>query len=219
MGKIRTFHKPGVIVAEDLPDGGTIHIVPMTATDLAASQDEINALRYEHDENGSLKLADGKPIEVQMSTEESVKQRIAVVRKRVLRKITNLVDAADPVDADGNWKLIELTTDEELDAFLGGTSMHLVEVEVKLTRWVERSVQTESFVPDGAGGEPTRIVESRLAMVEEPVIEHGKQLTEKRMVPANQRMFDYVFDRARALVSSAEAEAKNFSPTPAGSSV
>jgi hypothetical protein len=210
---------PGAVVEDDHPDGGTIHIVPMPATEVGAFQDRLNALRYVHNEDGSLKLVDGKPVDVEISIEESVKQRIAITREHLVRKVTNIVDFADPVDAEGKWKLIELTTDAEIDAFLGGTSMHEVEVEVKLTRWVEREVKTESIVPDPAGGEPTRITESRLAMVQEPIIENGKQAVEKQMVPANQRMYEYVFDRARSLVSSKAAEVKNSSPTPAGSSV
>jgi len=220
MSKVRTFRKPGVAVADDHPDGGTIHIYPMGAADVGAFQDALNALRYEHNDDGSLKLVDGKPVEIELSIERSTKERIAMTRKRCVAKITNVVDADDMFDNDGNLKLIELTTDEAIDAFLGETSMHEVEVEVKVTKWVEREVRTENFVPDPAGGEPTRIVESRMTMVEEPVIDaNGKQLVEKRMVPANQRMFEYAFDRARKLVSSSEAEVKNSSPTPAASSV
>jgi hypothetical protein len=219
MTKIRTFHKPGVAIADDHPDGGTIHIIPMGAAEVGAFQDELNALSYERADDGSLKLVDGKPVDVETTIEQSWKNRIIVTRKHCVTKITNIVDADDMFDAEGNLKLIELTTPEQIDAFLGEMSSHLVEVEVKVTRWVEREVKTESFVPDAAGGEPTRIVESRMAMIEEPVIENGKPLVEKRMVPANQRMFDYVFDRARKLKSSAEAEVKNSSPTPAGSSV
>jgi hypothetical protein len=216
--KIGTYHKPGVAVPDDHPDGGTLHIFPMAATDTGAFQDEFNALRYVHDASGALVLVDGKPVQNEISIEKSIAQRIALVRKRCVAKITNLVNADDPVDENGNWKLIELTKPEEIDAFLGGTSMHLVEVEAKVTHWVEREVKTESFVPSADGGEPTRIVETRTVMVEEPVIENGKAMTEKKMLPANQRMFDYAWDRARALVSSKEAEAKNSSPTPAVSS-
>jgi hypothetical protein len=219
MAKIRTFRKPGVAVADDHPDGGTIHIYPMGAAEVGKFQDEYNALRFERNDDGSLKLGDdSKPIEIETSIEQSNKNRIAMIRKHCVFKVTNLVDAVDPTDADGNWKLIELTTDDEIEAFLGGTSMHLAEVEVKVTRWVEREIKVENIVPDRDGGEATRIIESRMALVEEPLIEGGVQKTEKRMVPANQRMFNYVFDRAQELMTSKGAEVKNSSPTPPGSS-
>jgi len=230
MAKIRSIRKHEAAVPVDHPDGGTLHIYPFDAQRNAAVQDGFNQLRYETGEGGALVLKDGKPVERELTTEQVTKGRINVIREHLVAKLTNVVDVDDPfelddagqpkIDANGDkiFKLLTVAEPAALNDFLGETSNHQVEREVAVIEWLEREVKKETVIPSADGGESSRIIETRMELFSEPVIENGKAKMEKRMVPANQPMHDWVFDRARELVSSSEAEVKNSSPTPAGSS-
>ncbi|HSY51142.1 MAG TPA: hypothetical protein VLC46_20215 [Thermoanaerobaculia bacterium] len=231
MTKVRKIRNHALAVPVDHPDGGTLHIYPIDAVRNGRLQDELQGLRYLHDVTGALVIQDGKPVEAETTNEKATRGKIDIFRRNLVEKITNVVNIDDPfeLDEDGNpklddkgdpvLKLITITEPAAINDFLGEVSNHMVEREVALTEWRERQVTKESVIPSADGGEPTRIIETRTEVVCEPVIANGKATTEKRQVQANKPMVDWVLEQAQALVSSAEAETKNFSPTPVSSSV
>lgn len=207
VASVASFRRRKKAVPRNHPDGGTIWIYPLDAIQQQKMRDHLQLLEYELDADGHIKLDEyQKPISRDWTgcDAERVAKQVTIIRENSVEKITNVVDADDPIDANGEAKLIELTEPAMIESFLAQKSERLVERDVALMILVD----VEQRSPEGKTLFFTQEYRQAKNADETPK-------TVKREVPANELCFTWVMNEAAELGSSKQAAtAKNSLSTP-----
>lgn len=127
--KVREFRDRKVSVERHHPDGGTFHLLSLDIIRAAKMNDALAELDYERDDDGKVIIDEESETPKKRtwrSDGERIAERVNVIRQFCVERVTNLVDADQPKNADGSWNFIEMD-EARINSFLAEVSTRPVE--------------------------------------------------------------------------------------------